>query len=116
VHHAKVLDIQDSRSGWLVQIKILHLIAFSHGVVVRKTPCHLEGVTDLATIPLTSAPSLTVVELAFRKVKKGRVQNLQWPFLFALLVDVAKPLNIELPYVDGLVYCQWRIVDLVVDP
>jgi hypothetical protein len=116
VHHAKVFDIQDSRPGLLFRTTILHLIGFGQGVVVCKTPCNLEGVTDLAAIPLTSTPLITVVELESRKVKNPGVENLQWPFLFALLVDVAKPLNIELPYVEGLVLCQWRIVDLVVDP
>lgn len=116
VHHVEVLDIQDSRLGWLGQSKFRYLICIRHGVVVCEAPCHLEGVADLPPIPLTHTASIAVLELVIRKVKDLGVVNLQRPLLFALLADLAKPLDVELPYVDGLVLGQGRVVDLVVYP
>jgi hypothetical protein len=70
----------------------------------------------LSTVPLTSTSLIAVIELVFRKLKNPGVDNFQWPFLFVLLVDAAKPPNIEPPDVKCLVFCQRRIVNFIVDP
>jgi hypothetical protein len=63
----------------------------------------LEGIADLAAIPLHSASSFTLFILLFRKSEDGRVEDFQWAFLLAMLVDVAKSLNIKPPDIKGLI-------------
>jgi hypothetical protein len=75
----------------------------------------LERVTNLAAIPLPDSAIIASVELARSKLQNLVFVDLQRPFFVALLADVTKPLNIQLPDIERLGSGQWRIVDLPMD-